>query len=258
MKKLIFMMTIASSVASAAIISKPISYEMGKTKFEGVLIYDDAVKTPRPGLVVVPNWLGVTEANVKQAQNLAGSKYVFFVADMYGTQNRPKNMDEAAKASGAVKGDRKLMRARVNKALEVLKAQGKSAPIDLSKLGALGFCFGGTTALELARSGAAIGGVVSFHGGLDTPNIEDAKKITAHVLALHGADDPYVPKKDVDAFVEEMRAAKVDWQLVSYGNSVHSFTDVDANMPGQAQYNEKTAKRAYAEMDRFWAEVFGG
>ena len=139
----------------------------GGQKFEGVLIYDDAVKSPRPGLVLVPNWLGIDEANLKQAQQIAGTQYVVLVADMYGKDARPKSMPEASKAAGAVKGDRKLMRARANKALEVLLASGKDAGLDPKKVGAIGFCFGGTTVIELAKSGANVGGVVSFHGGLD-------------------------------------------------------------------------------------------
>jgi dienelactone hydrolase len=253
----VLVLTLSAASAFAATVSKPVSYDLGKTKFEGVLVFDDASKTPRPGLVLVPNWMGITEANVAQAKRLAADRYVILVADMYGKDVRPKNVDDAGKASGAVKSDRKLMRARVNKALEVLRAQSKSAPLELSKLGAIGFCFGGTTALELARSGAKIGGVVSFHGGLETPSPADAKNITARVLALHGADDPFVPKAEVDGFVAEMRATKVDWQLTAYGNTVHSFTDLEANLPGQAEYNESSAKRAYAEMERFFSEIFG-
>src|SRR3954471_19870919 len=113
--------------AVAKPVQKPVKYELGGTKFEGVLIYDDAVKTPRPGLVLVPNWMGINAANLKQAEEIAGQRYVIFVADMYGKTVRPKDMGEAGKAAGAVKGDRKLMRERINKAVEVLLAQGKAA-----------------------------------------------------------------------------------------------------------------------------------
>jgi dienelactone hydrolase len=244
--------------AVAKPVQKPVKYELSGTKFEGVLIYDDAVKTPRPGLVLVPNWMGINTANLKQAAEIAGKDYVIFVADMYGESVRPKSPDEAGKAAGAVKGDRRLMRARVNKALELLRTEGKAAGLDAKKVGAIGFCFGGTSALELARSGADVAGVVSFHGGLDAPLAAEGKGIAAKVLALHGADDPYVPAKEVAGFEEEMRKAKADWQLVAYGNAVHSFTDVDANTPGQAQYNPKVAKRAYKAMNDFFAEAFGG
>ena len=253
MKSALLLLTL-SLPAMAAMTTKKIPYELDKTKFEGVLVYDDA-KTARPGLVLVPNWLGITDANVKQAELIAARGYVVFVADMYGTTGRPKDQDEAGKASGAVKGNRPMMRSRVKKALDVLLAQ-KGLPLDQKKLGAIGFCFGGTGALELARSGAKIAGVVSFHGGLGSPTPDDAKNITGKVLALHGADDPFVPAEEVTGFEAEMRATKIDWQLVKFGNTVHSFTDVDANMPGKAQYNAVSATRAYALMDTFFAEAF--
>jgi dienelactone hydrolase len=258
-KPLLLSALVLSLAASAKPVSKPIDWELGGTKFQGVLVFDDATKAPRPGLVLVPNWLGVTEANVKQAQLIAADRYVILVADVYGTAARPKTQEEAGKLSGALKGDRKLLRERSAKALAVLLAQAKAAPLEVAKVGAIGFCFGGTAALELARSGAKLAGVVSFHGGLDTPNPADAKAITGKVLALHGADDPFVPADVVKGFEEEMRAAKIaDWELIKYGGAVHSFTDVDANMPGQAQYNASVTKRAYARMNGFFADAFGG
>ena len=243
--------------AVAAPVTKPITWTIDKAKYEGVLVYDDATKTPRPGLLMVPNWMGVTDAAVKQAVELAGQKYVILVADVYGVGNKPKDAAGAGKIAGALKGDRPLLRARVNKALEVLLAQAKSAPLDVKRVGAIGFCFGGTTALELARSGANIAGVVSFHGGLSSPKPDDAKAIKARVLALTGADDPSVPPDEVKAFEDEMRNAKVDWELTSYGNTVHSFTDPDANTPGRAQYNPPVAKRAFTRMNDFFDELFG-
>lgn len=251
MKKLLLLALLS---LPAFAVTKKVPYELDKTKFEGVLIYEEGAK-PKPALVLVPNWLGINDANIKQAELIASRGYVVFVADMYGTTGRPKNQEEAGKAAGAVKGDRKLMRARVKKALDVLLAQ-KGVPLDDKKLGAIGFCFGGTGALELARAGAKVAGVVSFHGGLGSPTPEDAKNITAKVLALHGADDPFVPAEEVTSFEAEMRAAKIDWQLVSYGNAVHSFTDVDANMDGKAKYNPQVTTRAYAAMDTFFAEAF--
>ncbi len=250
------MIALAALVVLGAAVQKPVAYEIGKDKFEGVLVYDDAVKTPRPGLVLVPNWLGINPANLKQAELVAGTKYVVFVADMYGKAARPKNQEEAGKAAGAVKGDRALMRARVNKALAVMLQQGKTAALT-DKVGAIGFCFGGTSVLELARSGAKVAGVVSMHGGLSSPTPDDAKAITAKVLALHGADDPGVPPTEVAGFEEEMRKAGVDWQLVAFGGTVHSFTDPDAKTPGRSEYNPKSAKRAYEMMNDFFTEAFG-
>lgn len=244
--------------AAARPVQKPVAYELEGTKFEGVLVYDDAVKTPRPGLVLVPNWLGINAPNLKQASEIAGKQYIILVADMYGQATRPKTEQEAGQASGAVKGDRNLMRSRVNKALEMLRSEGKAVGLDAKKLGAIGFCFGGTSVLELARGGAPIAGVVSFHGGLDAPIPATEGALKAKVLALHGAEDPFVPATEVRGFEDEMRKAKADWELVSYGGAVHSFTDVDANNEGKAQYNAKVARRAYLAMNNFFAEVFSG
>lgn len=250
----LFLAVFLMATAAFALTSKKVAYEVEGVKLEGVLIFEEGGK-PKPGLVLVPNWLGITEANLKQAELVANRGYTVFVADLFGVTGRPKNQDEAGKAAGALKGNRPLMRARVKKALETFLAQ-KNVPLDATKLGAIGFCFGGTTALELARSGAKVNGVVSFHGGLQSPTPDDAKNITGKVLALHGADDPFVPAEEVTAFQTEMRAAKVDWQLVAYGNAVHSFTDVDAKMAGKAEYNAAVATRAYAAMDTFFAEAF--
>jgi dienelactone hydrolase len=254
MTRLFTLLTLCSLPAMAAMTQKKVPYELDKTKFEGVLVFDDSAG-PKPGLVLVPNWLGITPANLKQAELIAGRGYVVFVADVYGVASRPKDQGEAGKAAGALKNDRALLRARMKKALEVFLAT-KLPQLDPNRVGAIGFCFGGTAALELARAGAKVGGVVSFHGGLGSPTPDDAKKITAKVLALHGADDPAVPPEEVAAFQAELRAAKVDWQLVSFGNAVHSFTDVDAKNPGRNEYNPVVTARAYAMMDDFFAEVF--
>ncbi|WP_339460634.1 dienelactone hydrolase family protein [Pseudomonas sp. EA_105y_Pfl2_R69] len=242
--------------AEAAVVVKPVPYEIEGEAFEGLLIYDDAVTTPRPGLLMVPNWLGVSEDSAKKAARAAGDKYVVFMADMYGKAVRPSNADEAKAAATLVRGDRPLMRKRAQAAVEVLKAQTAQVALDVSKLGAIGFCFGGGAVLELARSGAELKGFVSFHGNLDTPNPNDAQNIKAPVLVLHGADDPSVSPAQLDGFVAEMKAAKTDWQLVSYGGAVHSFTNPQANVPGRNEYHPLVAVRAFKAMDDLFAEVF--
>jgi dienelactone hydrolase len=242
--------------AEAAVVVKPVPYEIEGEAFEGLLIYDDAVTTPRPGLLMVPNWLGVSEDSAKKAARAAGDKYVVFMADMYGKAARPSNADEAKAAATLVRGDRPLMRKRAQAAVEVLKAQTAQVALDVSKLGAIGFCFGGGAVLELARSGAELKGFVSFHGNLDTPNPNDAQNIKAPVLVLHGADDPSVSPAQLDGFVAEMKAAKTDWQLVSYGGAVHSFTNPQANVPGRNEYHPLVAVRAFKAMDDLFAEVF--
>lgn len=242
--------------AEAAVVVKPVPYEIDGEAFEGMLIYDDSVTAPRPGLVMVPNWLGVNQDSAKKAARAAGDKYVIFMADMYGKAIRPSNAEEAGTAAGALRGDRGLMRKRAQAAVEVLKAQKSTVALDDSRLGAIGFCFGGGAVLELARSGAPLKGFVSFHGNLDTPNPADARNIQAPVLVLHGADDPAVPQAQVDAFVAEMKAAKKDWQLVSYGGAVHSFTNPLANVPGRNEYHPLVAARAFQAMHDLFAEVF--
>ncbi|WP_137817232.1 dienelactone hydrolase family protein [Pseudomonas sp. 2FG] len=241
-------------LAEASVVTKAVPYEIDGKAFEGMLIYDNAVTGPRPGLLMVPDWLGVTEDSAKMAARAAGDKYVVFVADMYGKAVRPSNPDEAKAAADAVKADRAMMRKRAQAAVEVLKAQ--TTQVDTSKLGAIGFCFGGGSVLELARSGAPLKGFVSFHGNLDTPNPADAQNIKAPVLVLHGANDPAVPQAQVDGFVAEMKAAKTDWQLVSYGGAVHSFSNPLANVPGRNQYHPLVAARAFKAMNDLFDEVF--
>jgi dienelactone hydrolase len=258
MKKSLLPLALAGlvGVAEAAVVVKPVPYEIDGEAFEGLLIYDDAVTTPRPGLMMVPNWLGVTEDSAKKAARAAGDKYVVFMADMYGKAVRPSNADEAKAAATLVRSDRPLMRKRAQAAVEVLKAQTAQVALDVSKLGAIGFCFGGGAVLELARSGADLQGFVSFHGNLDTPNPDDAQNIKAPVLVLHGADDPAVPQEQVDGFIAEMKAAKADWQLVSYGGAVHSFTSPVANVPGRNEYHPVVAARAFKAMEQLFDEAF--
>lgn len=256
MKKVLTTILFASvaAAAQADMVTQPVAYDIDGEPYEGMLVYDGSVNDARPGLLMVPNWMGVTERAAEKAYRAAGSEYVVFIADMYGKDIRPKDADEAGKAAGLVRGDRALQRQRVNAALEVFKAQTDQVALNTEKMAAIGFCFGGGTVLELARSGTEIGGVISFHGNLDTPNTEDAKAIKTSVLVLHGADDPYVPVEQVQAFEKEMRDAEVDWQLTSYGGAVHSFTDPTAAMPGQAEYHPLVAERSFAAMHLFLRE----
>jgi dienelactone hydrolase len=255
MKKAIWLLLLSALTLRAEVRTKVVEYQQGDTTLEGVVVYDDAIAGKRPGVLVVHQWKGLGDYEKKRAEMLAKLGYAVVAADIYGKGVRPDNPKDAGAMAGKYKSDRALLRARVNAGLELLKKQPQ---VDATRLAAMGYCFGGTTALELARSGADIKGVVSFHGALNTPTPEDAKNIKGKILALHGADDPFVPPAEVTAFQEEMRKAHVDWQLVAYGNSVHSFTDWgagDDNSKGAA-YNEKADKRSWEAMKTFFAEIF--
>jgi dienelactone hydrolase len=238
----------------AAIQTKTIEYKQGDATLEGVLVWDDAVSGKRPGVLIVHQWLGITDYEKRRAKMLAELGYVAFCADIYGKGIRPKDTKEAGAEATKYKSDRALLRARVNAALEEFE---KSDRVDTKRVAAIGYCFGGTTVIELARSGADIQGVVSFHGGLDSPTPADGKNIKCKVLACHGADDPFVSAKDFAAFEDEMRAANVDWRLIKYGGAVHSFTQPDPGFVNAgAKYNEKADKRSWQDMKDFFAEIF--
>ncbi len=245
----------AIAAARAELRSRAVEYKEGDATLEGYLVYDDAFHGTRPGVLVIHDWMGVGAYVKSRADQLARLGYVAFAADIYGKDDRPANSQQAAALSGKFKADRKLLRARANAALEVLR---KSEPADPARIAAIGYCFGGTAVIELARSGADIAGVVSFHGGLDSPNPADGKNIKAKVLALQGADDPLVPAADIAAFEDEMRKGRVDWQFVAYGGAVHSFTRPDAgndNSKGTA-YNARADRRSWEAMKAFFAEIF--
>lgn len=243
------------AAALAAIHAETVEYKDGDAVLEGYLAYDDAVKDVRPGILVVHEWTGLGPYAKRRAEQLAGLGYVAFAADIYGKGIRPNNPDDAAKQAGIYKNDRPLMRRRALAGLAVLRNQPL---VDKARLAAIGYCFGGTTVLELARSGADIKGVVSFHGALNTPHPEDAQNIKAKILALHGADDPFVPPAEAAAFQEEMRKAKTDWQFVSYGGAVHSFTNPDSgDDPAKgAAYHKEADERSWQAMKEFFSEIF--
>jgi dienelactone hydrolase len=199
-----------STTAQAEVRTRTVEYKHGNTVLEGYLAYDDEIKGQRPGVMVVHEWMGVGPYVRQRAEQLAKLGYVAFAIDMYGKGIRPKNDQEAAAQAKIYRSDRKLMRDRANAGLQVLQ---KNQLTDTKSIAAIRYCFGGGTVLELARSGANLAGVVSFHGNLDTPNPSDAKNIKGKVLVLHGANDPLVPPEQVLAFGEEMTQAEVDWQL---------------------------------------------
>jgi dienelactone hydrolase len=236
--------------------SKLVEYRDGDTILEGYSVYDDSIiQGKRPAVLVVHQWMGLTDYEKGRADMLAKLGYNVFAADIYGKGVRPKDTKEAGALAGKYKSDRDTLRRRVNAGLKVLVNDPLTDP---KRVAAIGYCFGGTTVLELARSGADIAGVVCFHGGLDSPKPDDGKNIKCKVLVLHGADDPYSSPKDVAAFQDEMRKAKVDWEMVLYGGAVHAFTQKDAgndNSKGAA-YNEEADRHSWEDMKQFFGEIF--
>ncbi|MFT3756883.1 MAG: dienelactone hydrolase family protein [Pseudoxanthomonas sp.] len=234
---------------------KPMEWKVGKQVFSGYVVHDDAASGPLPGLLMVPDWLGVTDAALAKAKQVAGDKYVVLVVDMYGKGIRPNGPEQAMAQVKTLYADRSAMRARMAAALSTLKAQAGTLPLDVARIGAFGYCFGGSSVLELARSGADVAGVVSFHGGLSTSMPAQPGVVKAPLLVLNGADDQGTAG-DIAGFEQEMNAAGADWQFVNFSGAVHCFALETANSPPGCVYNERAAKRAYRMMDDFWGEVF--
>ena len=252
---LLLLSGLAPALALAAIETKAIEYQQGDTRLVGYLAIPKDAKGPLPGVLVVHEWKGLNDYAKRRAEQLAELGYVAFAADIYGDGKIAADAKEAGALAGLYKKDRALLRARTAAGLATLKAQ---PGVVKEKVAAIGYCFGGTAVLELARSGAELAGVVSFHGGLDTPAPQDAKNIRAKVLALHGADDPHVPDEQVAAFEQEMRTAGVDWQLIAYGGAVHGFTNPangNDNSKGAA-YNAAADARSWLAMQQFFIELF--
>jgi len=250
------MLLLVSLPSVARMQSRAVEWKVGEKDFSGVLVYDDASTTKRPGLLMVPDWKGVSDDALDTARKLAGSRYVILVADVYGKGVHPKDDAEAMAQVKPLYADRNELRARVEKALDVLRSQAKHAPLDTRRIGAIGFCFGGATALELARSGADIAGVVSFHGSLGTSLPAKAGVIKTSLLVLNGADDKNTSADDIAAFQKEMDSAKVDWQFVDFSGAVHCFALEHAHSPPNCVYNPKVAARAYTMMRNFFDERF--
>ena len=237
----------------AALVEKAVTYESAGEICEGWHAYDDAVEGERPSVLICHQWTGLTEYEKMRARMLAELGYNVFALDIYGKGIRPQP-PEAGEMAGKFKKDRALYRTRLNDGLAVLKELPQT---DGEKVAAIGYCFGGTGVLELARSGADIAGVVSFHGGLSSPAPEDAKAIRCEVVVLHGAVDPHVPVDEVAAFHKEMLAANVAYTFTAYPDAVHAFTQKFAgDDPSKgAAYNAKANKASWRAMKAFFDRV---
>ena len=244
----------SAGVAQAAVKVQTVDYKQGDTTLEGWLVYDDAKQGKRPGVIVFPAWNGPDQDAKTSAQNLAKLGYVAFVADVYGKGIRPADPKGAIAEVGKYMKNRPLLRDRAKAAFDQLS---KNPMVNPQKIAAIGYCFGGAGALDLARSGAPVIDTVTFHGDLVSPTPQDDANIKGRVLVLHGAADPIIGQKDQDAFRKEMSDAHVKWQMVLYGGAVHSFTQKDAgNDPSKgAAYDAYADKASWAEMTRLFHET---
>jgi dienelactone hydrolase len=235
--------------------TQTVDYHHGDTVLEGYLAYDDSARDKRPGILVVPDFAGLNAFARKRCDMLADLGYVAFAADVYGKSVRPTGHQEALQEARKYRSDRALLRARLAAGLDVLR---RTQTVDASRIGVVGYCFGGMAALELARSGADVSGTICFHGNLDTPNPQDAKNIRGAILVLNGAADPMVPPDTITAFEKEMREANVDWQFVNYGGALHAYTtwDVETDLAKGVGYDEKTDRRSWIAMHEFFKEIF--
>ncbi len=246
----------AAAPLRAEIKTQTVEYKDGDTVLEGLAVYDDAATGNMPGVLIAHQWMGITDHERHAAKELAHLGYVAFVADIYGKDQRPADRKGAGEMAGKFKGgDRADLRRRMSLALAELR---KQPHVDTAKIAAIGYCFGGTAVLELARSGADVTGVVSFHGGLAAGTADGAGNIKAKLLVCHGAVDPFVKPEEVDAFKKEMGDAKVTMQFFAYKDAVHAFTQPEAgNDPSKgAAYNKDAAMQSWDQMKTFFGEIF--
>lgn len=261
MKGLLCTVLVALGLTSAAageIVTREIEYKHGDTTLKGFFAYDDAIDGPRPGVAVVHEWWGRTDYVEQRARELAELGYAAFAIDMYGdarTTDDPKQAGEWASQYRGEGGESGRRRALAG--IETLKAQPE---VNDGSIAIMGYCFGGTVSLEVARSGADIDAAISFHGGLGTAQPAKEGQVNASILVLHGAADPMVSQEEIDALKKELDTAGADWVFVAYSGAVHSFTNPQADehdMDGIA-YNEKADKRSWEAMKAFLAETLKG
>jgi dienelactone hydrolase len=232
-----------------------IPYRMNGKTFVGALVHDERVRGERPMFLIAPNWLGVSKDAIKRTQAMIGSRYIGFVADMYGDGKVSAGPPEAAELADSLRADPTERRQRISAAMSAFVEESKKRGIGTPSLkAAIGFCFGGGNVLELARTGADLQAVVCVHGDLTTPLPAAPGDIKAALLVLHGAADPVAPKAHRDTFEREMEAAKARWQMHIFGHVVHSFCEVEAKVPGIAEYNEQAARQAFRLIDEFIAD----
>lgn len=239
----------------AALQRSSVEYKDGDQTLEGYLVYDDAVAGKRPAVIVVHEWKGLGDYAKRRADMLAEMGYLAFAADMYGKGVRAVTHEEAGKLAGMYLNDREKMRRRAASALDFVTAHELA---EAGKTAAIGYCFGGTTVLEMARAGLNVKGVASFHGSLKTPSPAAVGAVSAKVMVFHGSQDTFVAPEDVTGFEKEMSAAGADWQLVVFSKAVHSFTVAEAgdNPASGVAYNREADERSWKMLTLFFQEIF--
>jgi dienelactone hydrolase len=247
---------VLTAPAFGRIVTRPVEYKHGDLTLKGYLALDDSIKGKRPGVLVVHEWWGLNDHARRQADRLAELGYVAFALDMFGDGAATDDPHEARELTGRFRNDKKLLVDRARAGLDVLL---KDERVDPKRIAAIGYCFGGSAVLQLALSGADLAGVVSFHGGLGGIEYQPGTTVKAKILILHGADDPLIPAEQIAEFQDTLRKAGADWQMVYYGNAVHSFTNEKADGVGMkgVAYHKPTADRSWAAMREFFAEIFG-
>jgi len=243
---------IITTSASAQL--KKVEYKDDAQVLSGLSAIPKKANTNKPGVLILPAWKGIDAHSEEVATELSAMGYYAFVADIYGVDKRPKDGKEAGEKAGFYKKNITEYQKRISLALTELVKQGANA----DNIIVIGYCFGGTGAIEAARTNMKVKGVISFHGGLGKDASRQINPISPKVLVLHGADDSYVPEAEIKAFQDEMRSSKADWQMNYYANAVHAFTEKSAgndNSKGAA-YNELADKRSWEAMKVFFKEVF--
>jgi dienelactone hydrolase len=247
-----------TGTAFAAIKEEPVTYKDGETTMKGFVVYDDAKKGKRPGIIVVHEWWGITRHIHSEARRMASLGYTAFIADMYGDAKTADNPKDAGALSGAVRKNPAAMQSRFDAAMVAL---ARHPTVDASKIAAMGFCFGGSVVLDMVRVGTDLKGVAAFHAGLGAAGVQaEPGKVKAKVLVQNGADDPFIKPESVEAFKKEMDGAKVDYHYISYPGAVHAFTNPEATALGKKfnipiAYNADADKKSKAEATTFFAEV---
>jgi dienelactone hydrolase len=256
MKAASLLLLLATICAPAKLVTRTVDYADAKgAPLEGYVVYDDATSAPRPGVIIVHDWRGLTDYTKKRADMLAQLGYVAFAADIYGKGVHPNSVPEYASTMAPYKADRLLYRARVHAGYDAFLQQPE---VDPTRIAAIGYCFGGTGVIEMARDGLPLRGVVSFHGGLDARPVTDGKVMTAPILALCGEADPFEQPNDMVEFIQQMHDNHIDLQVVEYPGAQHAFTDpgVDAlNIPG-AKYNAAADHQSWIAMKAFLRKIF--